>query len=125
MLFLESHDASVLNLANQLGSEVAATERLDSRLIRSLAQRPDGQDTAEMSDVTESEVSVDENVTSKLQVYHRIKRGKCVSILQTMQVNPTFRLLSEGLECPLSASGLEWPLFASYIQRKDSSVLYL
>ncbi|XP_061193837.1 golgin subfamily B member 1-like [Saccostrea echinata] len=65
---LESHDASVLNLANQLGSEVAMTEHLDSQLIRSLAQRPDGQDTTEASDVAESEISVDENVPSRLQV---------------------------------------------------------
>lgn len=66
--FVESHDASVLNLANQLGSEVAMTERLDSELIRSLSQRPDGQDNADTSDVAESEISVDDNVPSRLQV---------------------------------------------------------
>lgn len=66
--FLESQDASVLNLANQLGSEVAMTERLDSELIRSLSQRPDGQDNADASDVAESEISVDDNVPSRLQV---------------------------------------------------------
>lgn len=66
--FLESHDASVLNLANQLGSEVAMTESLDSELIRSLSQRPDDQDNADASDVAESEISVDDNVPSRLQV---------------------------------------------------------
>lgn len=65
-LFAESHDASVLTLANQLGTEVAMTERLDSELIRSLSQRPDGQDNA--SDIAESEISVDDNVPSRLQV---------------------------------------------------------
>lgn len=67
-LFAESHDASVLNLANQLGTEVAMTERLDSELIRSLSQRPDGQDNADASDIAESEISVDDNVPSRLQV---------------------------------------------------------
>lgn len=66
--FVESHDASVLNLANQLGSEVAMTESLDSELIRSLSQRPDDQDNADASDVAESEISVDDNVPSRLQV---------------------------------------------------------
>lgn len=67
-LFAEYHDASVLNLANQLGTEVAMTERLDSELIRSLSQRPDGQDNADTSDIAESEISVDDNVPSRLQV---------------------------------------------------------
>lgn len=67
-LFAESHDASVLTLANQLGTEVAMTERLDSELIRSLSQRPDGQDNADASDIAESEISVDDNVPSRLQV---------------------------------------------------------
>ena len=55
-------------MANQLGSEVALTERLDSELIRSLSQRPDGQDTASVSDLADSEVSMDGNVPSRLQV---------------------------------------------------------
>lgn len=58
----------MLNLANQLGTEVAMTERLDSELIRSLSQRPDGQDNTDASDIAESEISVDDNVPSRLQV---------------------------------------------------------
>ena len=55
-------------MTNQLGSEAALTERLDSELIRSLSQQPDGHDTASVSDLTDSEVSKDGNVPSRLQV---------------------------------------------------------
>nr|XP_034309966.1 A-kinase anchor protein 9 isoform X20 [Crassostrea gigas] len=83
---LESHDASVLNLANQLGTEVAMTERLDSELIRSLSQRPDGQDNADASDIAESEISVDDNVPSRLQVLMKRLHREGVEMLSLSEL---------------------------------------
>ncbi|XP_065929018.1 A-kinase anchor protein 9 isoform X18 [Magallana gigas] len=83
---MESHDASVLNLANQLGTEVALTERLDSELIRSLSQRPDGQDNADASDIAESEISVDDNVPSRLQVLMKRLHREGVEMLSLSEL---------------------------------------
>ncbi|XP_052683301.1 A-kinase anchor protein 9-like isoform X11 [Crassostrea angulata] len=83
---MESHDASVLNLANQLGTEVAMTERLDSELIRSLSQRPDGQDNADASDIAESEISVDDNVPSRLQVLMKRLHREGVEMLSLSEL---------------------------------------
>nr|XP_022305127.1 A-kinase anchor protein 9-like isoform X11 [Crassostrea virginica] len=82
----DAHDASVLNLANQLGSEVALTERLDSELIRSLSQRPDGQDTASVSDLADSEVSMDGNVPSRLQVLMKRLHQEGVEMLSLSEL---------------------------------------
>lgn len=67
-LFVEFYDVLVLNLVNQFGIEVVMIERLDSELIRLLFQRFDGQDNVDVSDIVESEIFVDDNVSFRFQV---------------------------------------------------------
>lgn len=58
----------MLTLTNQLETKITITKRLNNKLIKSLSQRPDNQNNANANDITENEISINNNIPSKLQI---------------------------------------------------------